>query len=58
MINLLLAASVLRDVRPDQDGFQPSWLYVVLCLVGPAALGVLMAAITMGIERLVSRRKG
>ena len=58
MIALLAALSIFRDARPDQAGFQPSWLYVVLCLVVPVVIGVLMTAITMGVERLVVRRKG
>ena len=58
MIELLAAASLFRDVRPDQVGFQPSWLYVLICLVCPAVLGVLMAAIIAGIEWLAGRKMG
>ena len=57
MIDPLLAASVLRDVRPGQDGFQPSWLYVVLCLAVPAVLGALAALLTTWIGKLVGRRR-
>lgn len=57
MIDPLLAASVLRDVQPGRDGFQPSWLYVVLCLVVPAALGALAALLITWIGKLVGRRR-
>jgi hypothetical protein len=58
MIALPAALSIFRDVRPDQVGFQPSWLYVALCLVGPAVLGVLSALLITGIGRLIGRRRG
>jgi len=56
-MNALLAAlSLLRDVRPDQPGFQPSWLYVLVCLVCPAAIGVLSAMLVTAIGRVVGRQ--
>jgi hypothetical protein len=58
MTGLPGVVALLGSLLPDGPGGKPSWLYVVLCLIVPAALGVLMAAITMGIERLVARRKG
>jgi hypothetical protein len=57
MIDWLPAVSVFRDVRPDQDGFQPSWLYVLLCLAVPAVLGVLSALLITAIGKLVGRRR-
>ena len=56
MIALLAALSIFRDVRPDQAGFQPSWLYVALCLICPAVLGVLSALLITAIGKLVGRR--
>jgi hypothetical protein len=58
MTGLHRAVALLESLLPDGPGGKPSWLYVVLCLVLPAVLGVVMAAITMGIERLVSRKRG
>jgi hypothetical protein len=58
MIWLLVVASVFRDVRPDQPGFQASWLYVLICLICPAVLGVLMATLTGAIGRLLGRKTG
>jgi hypothetical protein len=56
MTALLAALSIFRDVRPDQPGFQPSWLYVALCLICPAVLGMLSALLITTIARLVGRR--
>ena len=58
MTALLAALSIFRDVRPDQAGFQPSWLYVGLCLVAPVVLGVLSALLITAVGRLVGRRGG
>jgi hypothetical protein len=58
MIWLLAAVSVFRDARPDQDGFQASWLYVLICLLFPAVLGVVMSMAIAAIERLVFGKAG
>ncbi len=58
MIEWPFAVSVFRDVRPDQDGFQPSFLYVALCLLCPLVLGVLFAALSGLIGRRAGRNKG
>ena len=58
MIWLLGAASVFRDVRPDEPGFQASWLYVLICLLFPAVLGVVMSTAIAAIERLVVGKTG
>ncbi|MBN1918955.1 MAG: hypothetical protein JW889_13695 [Verrucomicrobia bacterium] len=58
MTGLCGIVASIESVLPAGPGGKPSWLYVALCLVVPVALGVMMAAVTMGIERLVSRKEG
>lgn len=58
MIEWSGAVSVFRDVRPDQDGFQPSFLYVALCLLCPLVLGVVFATLSGLIGRLAGRSTG
>ena len=52
------AVSLFRDVRPDQDGFQPSFLYVLACVLAPALLGLLASVLIGWLGKLVGRGKG
>jgi hypothetical protein len=58
MTEPLLGVSLFRDVRPDQAGFQPSFLYVLVCVLAPALLGLLASALIGWLSKLVGRSKG
>ena len=51
-------STLFRDVRPDAAGFQPTFLYVLVCLLGPVVLGVLSAGVIAVVEKLVGRARG
>ena len=57
MTALVAAISIFRDMAPDTVGFQPHWLYVVLCVVCPAVLGVVTATVITLITTLKGRGK-
>jgi len=51
-------SSLFREVRPDVDGFQPSFLYVLLCVLGPVLLGVVSVGVIAVLEKLAGRSRG
>jgi len=57
MTELMAAFSLLRDADPTLEGFQPHFLYVVMCLVCPAVLGVLSTALIALIQRITTRKQ-
>lgn len=58
MTEPLLGVSLFRDVRPDQAGFQPSFLYVLVCLLVPVLLGLLAALLTGWLGKLGGKGEG
>ena len=56
-MDCLGVSSLLRDVRPDVGGFQPSFLYVLLCMLCPVVLGVVSVGVTAALEKLTGRSR-
>jgi len=49
-------ARLAQDARPEVPGYQASWLYVLLCLLVPAVLGLSLGLVAMSIERALGGR--
>jgi len=52
----LQITALLEKLLPDGPGGKPSWLYVVLCLLVPAVIGVVMATGIAWLEKLARKR--
>ena len=48
--NIILDIS--RDARPSEPGFQPSGLYIAVCLVIPIIMGIIAGLISSLVMRL------
>jgi hypothetical protein len=48
--NIILDIS--RDARPAEPGFQPSGLYITVCLVIPIVMGVIAGLVSSLVMRL------
>jgi hypothetical protein len=57
MTGLEGAVALLKSLLPDEPGGKPPWLYVVLCLVVPAALGIVMTAGIGWLQKLARGRR-
>jgi hypothetical protein len=57
MTGLCGAIALLKSLLPDEPGGKPPWLYVVLCLVVPAALGIVMTTGIGWLQKLARARR-
>jgi len=53
--NIILDIS--RDARPAEPGFQPSGLYIAVCLVIPVIMGVIAGLISSLVMRLFRSKR-
>ena len=52
-----IISSLVRDANPVKEGFQPTPLYVCVCLAVPLIMGVLAGLFSSAVMRILNKTK-